>query len=304
VGPLRLALIAVLAVHGTASAAPPPRGERARRPRPTHVIVEPTALAAAGVSARVAPGVAVALGAGGARSTVTIAGPVEITGRVDARALGARLQRDAELHDAAGAVVGRARAGALLRTVGKGKPGRTRVELPAPLGGRFEVDASALGAGPRELVLPVYEAALLAATGPAALAASPGGAPRVTLGAGTRVEPLGLEDRGFVKVRTYGGVAVEGWAPAGRLAAAGAEAAGPSRGLTPTHEALVDAPLHADAAGRRAVGTLRGGALVAVGVEKSGPLVKVMTHGDVVAELWVPLAALRPLEASVWAEAR
>jgi hypothetical protein len=39
-----------------------------------------------------------------------------------------------------------------------------------------------------------------------------------------------------------------------------------------------------------------------MGVEVSGPRIKVMTHGEVVAELWATQAMLRPLEASVWAE--
>jgi len=47
---------------------------------------------------------------------------------------------------------------------------------------------------------------------------------------------------------------------------------------------------------------LRGGTLVSVGVEVAGPRVKVMTYGDVVGELWVPSAALRPLEREIWNE--
>jgi hypothetical protein len=290
------ALIVLLVLTSLAGATPLPRGERAPRPRATHIVVVAADLVAQGATFRVAPGVAVARAASG----VTLLGPVEIRGRIDAAALGARICRETELRDAAGTVVGRALPGALVRTAGGG-----RIEPVAPLHGRLAVDAAAAGAADCSLVLPQPENALLEATTRTPLAAAPRGPARLTLEAGARVEPTAAPDAaGWQPVRTYGALAVDGWLPAARLAPARDPAPSPSRGLTPTHEALTDTPLFADAAGKRPIGLLRGGALVSVGVEKAGANVKLMTHGEVVGEAWAPLDALRPLEPSVWTEGR
>jgi hypothetical protein len=299
VGPLR-ALIVVAALAGPASGTPPPRGERAPRPRATDVVIEPAELRAGSASFRVAPGVAAARDG----AAVTLLGPVAVTGLLDRRALGARVCREVDARDpASGKTVGRLRPGALVggratRSVG------ALVEPPAPLRGRLLVEPDAAGVADCELVLPVPENALLSATARVPLARRPDGSALLTLEPGARVEPLAAPEGGWQRVRTYGAVAVEGWVPAGRLGPDQGPPPGPTRGLAPTHEALVDTPLFADAGGRRAIGRLRGGALVSVGVEKEGPRVKVMTHGDVVGEAWTALDQLRPLEASVWAEGR
>ena len=290
------ALIFAAVLAGVAQATPLPKGERAPRPKATHVVVQAADLSAQGATFRVVPGVAVARSASG----VTLVGPVEIRGRMDPAALGARICREAELRDAKNTAVGRALPGALVRTSGAG-----RIEAVAPLHGRLTVDASATGTADCSLVLPQNENALLQTTARTSLAASPRGPARLTLDPGARVEPTAAPDAaGWQPVRTYGGLAVDGWLPAARLAPAGDPEPPPSRGLAPTHEALVDTPLFADAAGKKPIGLLRGGALVSVGVERSGANVKLMTHGDVVGEGWAPLDSLRPLEASVWAEGR
>ena len=290
------ALILVAILGATAQGTPLPRGERAPRPKATHVVVQAADLQAQGATLRVAPGVAVARTGTG----VTLLGPVEIRGRLPAGALGARICREAELRDPRGAVVGRAAPGALVRSSGAG-----RIEPAPPLHGHLLVDAAAAGTDACSPVLPVPENALLQVSARTPLAASPRGPARLTLDPGARVEPTAPPDAaGWQPVRTYGAVTVEGWLPAARLAPDAAPEPAPSRGLAPTHEALTDTPVFADGEGRKTIGLLRGGALVSVGVEKSGPRVKVMTHGDVVGEIWAPLDALRPLEASVWAEGR
>lgn len=296
-GPRVRVLIAVLALTAVAGATPVPRGKREPRPGATHVVVRPTELTAGGVVFRVAPGVPVRA-AGGA---VTLLAGAQLTGRLPATALGLGLARDAELVDARGAVVGVARAGALVRPAARAGS-RVTVEPASPLSpeGRFVVDAAALTAEPPDLVLPANEYALLVVTARVALGSA-------SLPPGARVEPIApADDRGRMQVRTYGAFAIEGWVPRDRLAPSdgGELPAVPSRGLTPNHEVLVDAPVFAEPRAKRPIGILRGGALVTAGVEVEGSRVKVMTHGPVVGEAWVEQAALRPLEASVWSEAR
>jgi hypothetical protein len=307
IGPLVLLATSIdpggLAAPAVALADTVPRGARAERPRATGVVVTSAELDVGGVKARLSPGVPVAVSAGGgARPRVTVVGPIELVGRLDARVLGARVAREVELHDAGGAVVGRALPGALVTIARRPAVGIATIGLVSPFGGRFQVDASALTSDPRDLVLPTYEAELLSAATEVPVAAAPRGRPIVILGPGARVEPLAPPSGGWSRVRTYGGVAIEGVAPADRLRPADAPPPDPPRRMAPSHEALVDCPVYADAAGKRPAGTLRGGALVTLGIEVSGPLGRVMTHGDVVAELWAPIASLRLLEASVWAE--
>lgn len=299
------AAVALLAIAATASAAPPvPKGKRAPQPVATHVIVRATEIAVGGATLKVAPGVPVHAGGGG----ITLLADVQITGRVPAAALGLLLGRDVQLLDARGALVGQGRRGAPVRTSGRAGD-RVTIEPADPLApaARFVVDAAALSAERQELILPAPEYALLVVKAPTPLAATSGGPLRARLPAGLRVEPIApADERGFLHVRSYGGLAVEGWVPKDRLAPAdGSEVpAAPSRGMTPNHEALVDAPIHAEPNGKKPIGILRGGALVTAGVEVEGRRVKVMTHGDVVGEVWVEMEALRRLEASVWAEGR
>lgn len=307
---MRLALIGLASLIALAAARADsvPRGKRTERPRATRVVVLPADLDVGGVSVRLVPGVALAVAPGAAaRQRATVDAPVQVSGTIDGKTLGARIEHDVDLVDASGAVSGQARRGALVLTSGAARKGKVAIDLPRPLAGRFQVDAAALTAESRELVLPVPAAALFVASAPTVIAAAPRGPARVKLDVGARVEPLGLEDRGWMKVRTYGGFAIEGWSPSDHLRRAGpGEGEGveapPGHGFTPSHEALVDAPLYADAAGKHPAGTLRGGAIVTMGVEVSGALVKVMTYGDIAAELWAPSSALRPLEAAVWAD--
>lgn len=298
-----LALIA-LVVSGLGSArGDVPRGRRTAHKPPTHVVLHTVDLDAQGTLARLAPGVAVAAGAvRGGHAIVTTIGPVEVTGQVPAAALGARIAADTDVRAADGGVaLGRARAGTLVAVVGRGSGGIV-CETIGPVRARVVVPADAVTAEPRELVYPVVEHRMAAIGGPTELTAAPGGKPVARLERGARVTVLG-DEGGSARVRTYGGFELDGFVARERLAdpaEAAPPEAPPSKGLTPTHEALVDAPAFADEAGRRVVGTLRGGALVSVGIERNGPRVKVMTHGDVVVEVWVPLAGLRPLEPDVW----
>jgi hypothetical protein len=115
----------------------------------------------------------------------------------------------------------------------------------------------------------------------------------------------GADRSGWARVRTYGAFALDGVMPRDRLGPVGEapeSEAPPSKGLVPTHEVLTEALASADSLGRKPVGTLRGGALVTVGIEVAGPRVRVMTHGDAVGEIWVPAAALRSLERDIWNE--
>jgi hypothetical protein len=144
----------------------------------------------------------------------------------------------------------------------------------------------------------------MAVGGAGDLVTAPGGRSVAKIEKGARVVVL-EEDARWTHVRSYGAFEIEGWLPRERLAATDAvppvdEA--PARGLTPSHEALVDTAVFADAAGHKTAGTLRGGTLVTVGVEIAGPRVKIMTHGDVVVELWVAQAGLRALEPEIWNE--
>jgi hypothetical protein len=300
----RAALVLAALLGAAAASAEVPDGKVAARPRPTRVVVAAGELDAAGVAVRVAAGTLVAGRASEVSAEtprgkveVTLAGDVALRGRIDARLLGLRVLHDADLLDPAGKAVGRARAGALVTPLAAAGE-RTLVAPVAPIRARLAIASDALGAAPTELVLAVPEGNVTAMSAKADLR------PGVALDPGARVELLAKTDDGKqLRVRTYGAFVFEGLVAADRVAAdAPPPEAPPPRGLTPTHEALVDIPVFADAAGKRRIGDLRGGALVTAGVEVAGPRVRVMTHGDVVAEVWVPSAGLRPLEASVWAE--
>jgi hypothetical protein len=300
-------LALLIALAGTVDAAPDvPRGRRTVRREPTHVVLRALDVDAQGARARLAPGVAVVV-AGPARSgmvTATTVGPVEVTARVEAAALGARIAADTDVRRVDGAApIGRARAGALVVVVGRGGGGLV-CDTVGPVRARVVVPADTITAEPRELVYPVAEHRLAAVGAPTDLVGAPGGQAVARLERGARLAVVD-EDGAWARVRSYGAFEIDGYVARERLVdradAPPLDEPG-SKGLTPTHEALVDTPAFADAAGRRAAGTLRGGALVSVGIERNGPRVQVMTHGDVVVELWVPLASLRPLEPDIWSE--
>ncbi len=300
-------LLPVVLLAAGQVAADVPRGRPPARPRPTHVVVQLADLQAPGVTARVAPGVPVSIpgprrGLAG-KLDVTLAGDAELSGRMAASALGVRVLREVELRDVRGrSVVGRARAGTLVRLIGDAG-GVATIEPVAGVNVRMTLPSEAAGADPVELVLPVPEGQLAstAARIPLRAGAGPRDPVLATLDAGVRLDVL-ARSGDVARVRTYGGLEIEGHVPVSALAGEAPVPSAPSKGLGPTHEALLDTPVFADAAGRRRAGALRGGALVTVGVERAGSRVRVMTHGDVVAELWVDEAELRPLDATVLSE--
>src|SRR5262249_26027466 len=110
-----LALVLAFATGAWADPAEPPRGRRSPHKAPPPVVLRAVDLDAQGALARLVPGVPVVAGAARAAGpvAVTLAGPVELTGRVDGTALGARVAADTELRGAAGgAAIGKPRAGA------------------------------------------------------------------------------------------------------------------------------------------------------------------------------------------------
>jgi hypothetical protein len=308
---VRAAVVAPLLCGAVASLAlaDVPRGRPATRPQATHVVVRETELQAEGLRVRVFPGVGVAVRWPPTRGRVvaaTLTGPVELSGQLDGAALGLRVQRDVPLRDARGRVlVGSARAGALVHLRGEGTAGAT-IEPTGGIRGRFVVAREALGPDLVELVLPVPEGvvAIVRTAAPLREGRQARAAIVAQLEAGARIDVLSRsEDGRAVRGRTYGGLLIEGWIAAQALSTeVPATPQAPPRG-PPTHEALVDVPAFADAGGRRRVGTLRGGALVTLGIEATGDRGRVTPHGgQVQAQLWVPLGGLRALEASVWAE--
>jgi hypothetical protein len=328
-----VALCAQAAPSWASSGPSVPKGKRAARKPVTHVVVRPAELDAQGVIVRLAPGLAVSVPSGRTdaplrgRTSLTLGGQAELSGRVDAAALGARLAHATPLADpVAGDTLGEGLEGAFVtvssRAGGAGGAGAPRsgsvlCETVGPVRARVLVPADALTAEPRELVYPVVNepAAKLAAISAPTDLVGPGGRSRAKLERGARVVVLPGEAvgaaavAGFVRVRTYGPFAIEGLVAKdlvlkGRTGADdGPLPAEPRKtGLTPTHEVLAEAPAFADPAGKRPIGTLRGGVLVSVGIEVSGPRVKVMTYGDVVGEMWVPSTALRPLERDIWTQ--
>jgi hypothetical protein len=309
--PSLVVLASAFVVAFAAQAASVPKGRRTQRKAATHVVVRPTDLEVQGVSARVAPGVEVVVA--GARvgapltgkATATVLDGPELTGRIDGAALGQRLAKPTELYSVdGGALLGHALEGALVVVVGRTAGGLILCETVGAVRARVAIGADALTAEAHELVYPVVASKLMAAGAAGELAAAPGGRPLARVEKGARFAVL-EDDARWAHVRSYGPFEIEGWLPRDRLTASDSAPPmdeSPPRGLTPSHETLVDTPAFADAAGRKVAGTLRGGTLVTVGVEVVGPRVKVMTHGDVVAELWVARAGLRPLEPDIWNE--
>ena len=306
--------VLVLLFWGTAWAATAslPRGKRSARKAATQVVVRTVDLDAQGVPIRLAPGVAVSVAGGridapvSGRVVATLVGGAELTGRIDGAALGERLARTVELRAVeGGAPIGEGREGGLVTIAGRTADGAFVCDTVGPVRARVTVPANALTAEPRELVFPVVNERLGSMSSEADLLTAPAGRPRARLARGARVVILAQGDARWARVRTYGAFAIEGFVAKERLGST--DGAPPledpvPRGLTPTHEVLVEAPATADSAGRKSIGTLRGGTLVSMGVEVAGPRIKVMTYGDVVGEIWVPSASLRTLEREIWNE--
>jgi hypothetical protein len=280
-------------------AAGPPRGKPTPRPEPNRVIVRNALLEAGGVTAQVARGVS-AREEGG---RVLLLGDVEISGHIEPDALGVRLAHDTAAYAPAapaGERIGTVLAGALVHagaTVG----GRVVCDVTGPVRARVAIDAGALTAKPQEFVFPEHRPKRLEAQAEAPLWSTAARGPvRATLAPEAQVVVLEtLSD--LLRVRTYGELELEGYVPKKLFEPAGSPyLVRPPTGLNPTHEALIDTPIFADPAGRTRIGQLRGGALVTAGKDLSGGRRKVMTHGGVVAEVWVADADLRPVDAKNW----
>jgi hypothetical protein len=309
--PARLAFVALCLIPALALATAPPRGRRTPRPKATHVVLTETAFVTGGGPATLMPGVPVAVAGGAAaprgktRVTVVWAG-LEFDGTVDGARLGACVNADVPLLSADGkTTIGQAHPGGLVRVVGAGsKPGQVLVETAGRFTVRAQLPREAVGALPFDVVLAhewnyatakptvVYATRELAGSG------------FVRLPEGVQVEAY--EQAGdTVHLRTVGGIELDGWTPASNLAPRenqGAPAPDPNL-IKPTHEVFVDAPVFADPAGKRRIGTLRGGALVEVNPKaslnddvavKAGTF-KIMTPAPVVVEAWVKKDDVRQL---------
>jgi len=120
------------------------------------------------------------------------------------------------------------------------------------------------------------------------------------------VEVEAYEQAGDVMhVHTSGGIELDGWTPGSNLSPreAPASPAPDAQLIKPSHEVFVDAPVYADAGGKRRIGTLRGGALVEVNPKASASddvavkagTYKIVTPSPVVVEAWVKKADVRAL---------
>jgi hypothetical protein len=303
--PVRRAL-PLLLVAGVAAGEVVPRGALEKRPVPTHVVVSDTVLAITpSLKATVAAGTPVAVSGGTVgQVTARTLGDVELTGKLDGGSLALVVLRDVDVTTADGREpLGQALTGSWVRPAGAPSAGAVVVETVGPVRARFRIPVAALGGETRELVYP--NAGRQIVTGlPADLYSTPEAkGVRAQIAAGTALWLLDeAVDKPVARVRTFGGVAIEGWVLKTKVAA-GAEvpsAPVPQR-ETPTHEVLVGADLIADPRGGKPIGRLRGGALVAVfaGQERAS-LVRIRTRHPVVMVGWVAAAALRPVEASVW----
>lgn len=286
-----------------------PTGKRTARPVATHVVIEETLVVTGGKPSTLLTGVPVAV-KGPLRGQVKVVavGPAQVEGTVDAGKLGlCVIEPQPLVHERSDKMLALLQPGALVRVLGPGKAGTTLVETAGPLKLRGLVATKALAPQPLEAILradwqvqtqkptPVFDGPKLAEPS------------RALLPEGTRLELL--EQRGDVaNVRTLGGVIVEGWVPSFNLAARAQTVPPPPEAqlVKPTHEVFVDAPVFADAAGKKRIGTLRGGALVEVNLRASDPrlgdpnaekagTVKVLTPSPVVVDGWVKASALRQL---------
>jgi len=311
VGRVRLAVACVLCAAGIA-AADPPRGVRAPRPRPTHVlladsVVEITPSLKAQVAAGTPVVVAGGLGPFPGRVAVKTLGDVELSGKLDGSALGLVVARDVEVTTADGREsLGRAAAGSWVKLAAP-RPvgGQLLVDAVGPLKARMRIAADALGGEPRELVVPNAGRQILTGM-PADLFSTPEAK-------GVRAQiaeltPVWLvdeaPDKPVARVRTFGGIAIEGWVLKTKLSPGTSPLPPPvPQRETPTHEVLTGADLVADPRGGKPVAHLRGGALVSAadGQEKAS-LVRVRTRWPVVLEGYVRQGDIRPVEASVWSD--
>jgi hypothetical protein len=311
--PSLAAAVALLLVPALALATAPPRGRRTARPKATHVVLTETAFVTGGGPASLLPGVPVSVAGGGGASpkgktrvTVVWAG-LEFDGTIDGTRLGACVNADVPLLSADGkTTIGQARAGGLVRVLGNGtKPGLALVEAA---GARFTIKAQlpkeALGAQPFDVVI-AHEWNFATAK-PTVVYAT-----QALTGSGFARLPEGVQVEAYeqagdtVHLRTIGGIELDGWTPASNLSPRETQGTpAPDASLIkPTHEVFVDAPVFADAAGKRRIGTLRGGALVEVNAKasinddiavKAGTF-KIMTPSPVVVEAWVKKVDVRQL---------
>jgi hypothetical protein len=278
------------------------------------VIVDTTIDAGAERPAEVTAGTGVAAASKGAvtparKTKVTVAGPIEIAGTIAGESLGQRISREVDVHSLDGkTVVGKVRAGAFVRVrKGAAPKGKSIVETVGGVSGRVLVDTTALTAEPIEMVLAdpagkalavMFEDAELYAD------VKLGGASRARLAKGTEV--VIVEQKGeAARVTTYGAYELDGWTFAAKLGDPGSvaeETSEPPSKPRPTHEVFVDAPIFAGSDGKKQVGQLRGGALVAITQKPQAGRARVRTLGDVRIEGWVDLASLDELESSVWLE--
>ncbi|MBI4508236.1 MAG: hypothetical protein HY698_01285 [Deltaproteobacteria bacterium] len=305
-----LLLLVVFLLDSTFATGGPPTGKRSTRPRATHVLITETRFQGeGGLSAMLPAGTRVALSRPAARPAkgkvrVVLAEPVEITGHVDSAALGMRIARESELFSTSrkGTVLGRAREGALVRVLPvKAASGRALVEVQGEVSLVAEVDADALTAEARELL--VVEMANAAVTTPTEIHAAPDmhEPPVAHLDKGAGLVVVEKDGRA-ARVRTVGGFVVEGWIPSGNVTLGELAQKKTTPPPPPTHELLVDSPVFPTADSKRPAGILRGGTLVilepATGARS---LVRVTTRGPIVVEGWVRPADLRAVE-PIWKE--
>jgi hypothetical protein len=302
-------VVGLLLPAAIALAGAPPRGKRTARPKPTHLVVSEAAIDVGGPPGSLLAGVPVTDTAGRAakgKVKVTVIGGVEVSGTVDGAKLGLRVAKDTALMTEGGKErLGTAHPGALVRVVGAGKAGRSVVEIASTFPLRAEIADADLTAEPGELVLTVAWNQETAKATDLYATQKLDGKPVLRLPEGVHLEYF--EQAGDVAhVRTVDGFEIEGWTPLANLRErqAAAAQAPDARLIQPTHEAFVDAPLYADAAGKKKIGTLHGGALVEVNgratrdagdVAKTAATVKVTTPGQVVVEGWMHEADLREL---------
>jgi hypothetical protein len=286
--------------------AAPPTGKRSVRPHPTHVVVRQVELDAQGAKATVVPGVGVVV-KDKLKGTVTatLVSGVEITGRVDATALGLRVAGDTEVFSEDGQSMGKARAGSFVILAGTAGQ-RTIVSSVGPVKARVAIATAALTPEPRDLVYPDPSGVVVAAGEPCDLFATAklSGKPRAKVDSGGRFVVVEEQEK-VVHVHTYGELELDGWVSRAKVVELDkmlAPPGPPSRGMNPSHEALVDTAIFADGAGKKTIGVLRGGTLVTMGKDTMGDRVQVMTHGDVVIEAWVAKQDLRGVDGSSWSD--
>jgi hypothetical protein len=308
----RLALVStLLLLPAIALAEAPPRGRRSARPKPTHVVVKETAFTTGGGPATLMPGVQVvalskAPAPSGKTRVTVLYGGLEFEGTVDGARLGSCVGEDAPLLSPDGkTTLGKAHPGALVRVLGNGaKAGHVLVETQGAFAVKAQLPREAVTSEAHEMVLGFSWN--YATAKPTVLYATQElkGQGFVRLPEGIQVEAY--EQAGDVlHVHTAGGIELDGWTPASNLNPRENPAVpAPDPNLiSPNHEVFVDAPVFADPAGRRRIGTLRGGALVEVNPKASANdesavkagMYKIVTPSPVVVEAWVKKTDVRPL---------